>query len=547
MHQPGKEPLRHWTVGQLVFKSSEKWNDREALVSTHQNQRFTFHEVKEHVTKLAAGFLNIGLKPGDAIGIWGSNTWEWYMTSLAANMAGLVVVNINPAYQVPEVEYCLKKLGVSCLVMDKTFKSQNYPQMVQQFVPELAASKPGCINSKNLPQLKSVIIFSEEYIPGCFRYCDISVPENMNEIEFLQNKIQPDDACNVQFTSGTTGKPKGTVLSHHIIVNNSFFTGNRIGLHKRHHRLCLNVPFFHCFGNVCGILCALHFGCTVVLPSGSFKADDSIKAIAKEKCTIFYGTPTMHNDMISAKEKLQIETASVETVVTGGAICSPELFKKMHKTFGPQRVVSYYGMTETGPISFVPFFDDDTEKTFNTVGAVLDHLEVKVVDTSGKIVPMGTRGELCVRGYSTMLAYWGEKDATDRTIDSDGWLKTGDQIILHENGYGIIVGRIKDMIIRGGENIFPKEIEEHLEKHPFILEAQVFGVADERLGEIVCAAIRTSDNLNKHDVTNFCKGKIAHFKIPHYIQFVKEYPKTTSGKIQKFKLKEALEKELKLS
>ncbi|XP_049764636.1 medium-chain acyl-CoA ligase ACSF2, mitochondrial-like isoform X1 [Schistocerca cancellata] len=548
-HEASEIPLVNLTVGQLVDKSAQLWGDREAIVSVHQGHRLTFQEVKEKVDKLAAGFLEIGLKHGDALAVWAPNLTEWYLTSLAANKAGLVIVNINPAYQIPELEYCLKKVHVRALVAAETFKTQKYPEMVQALAPEVTAAKPGHLKSLNLPNLTTVIVIGDKQYPGMFRFSDVmdcASTASFEKLKQLDYDIQADEGCNVQFTSGTTGHPKATLLSHHSVVNNSYFLGERAGLYKKHHRICLQVPFFHCFGNVCGVLNSLHHGCTIVLPSAGFKGEDSAKAILKEKCSIVYGTPTMNIDLLNFVESSGLKINSLEILASGGAISSPDLYEKLTRTFGLERVTTFYGMTETAPLSFIPEENDPPEKTYTTVGRVIDHVEVKVVDETGKMVPLGTTGELWVRGYCNMLGYWGDKKHTEETIREDRWLRTGDAFILEENGYGKIVGRIKDMIIRGGENIFPKEIEILLETHPSVSEAQVFGIADDRLGEQVCVAISTKKGhkLTEQDVKDFCRGKIAHFKIPHYIRFVEEFPKTVSGKIQKFKLRKMLEKEL---
>ncbi|XP_068085265.1 medium-chain acyl-CoA ligase ACSF2, mitochondrial [Anabrus simplex] len=542
-HTPGNEPLSPLTIGQLLEQTAKRWPDRKAIISVHQGYHLTFKEVNELVYKLAAGFLELGLKPGDMLGLWGPNTIEWYLTNFAAVRAGLIAVSINPAYQIPELKYCLTKVGIKALVTAEKFLTQNYTEMVKSLAPEIESCPPGKLKSKILPNLTSVIVMSQQQVPGFFRYSDvmeIASDNSLKEVHRLQDDIQPDEGCYLQFTSGTTGQPKGALLSHHNVVNNSYYLAKHLHLPSKHHHICLQVPLFHAFGNVIGLLCALHFGSTIVLPALRFDPEATIRSINQEKCSVLYGTPTMYVDVISKVEELNSSLSSLEVVLTAGAICPEDLFKRMENILKPKRVICLYGMTETSPGSFIPMLDDSRDICSTTVGKVMEHTEVKVVDASGKMVPMGQPGELWVRGYLTMLGYWGDDEKTKEIYAPGRWLKTGDQFILREDGYGQIVGRIKEMIIRGGENIFPKEIEENLQTHPDVLEAHVIGVPDERMGEEMCAFIRLSpgSTVTSDDIKRFCKGKIAHFKIPKYIWFVSEFPKTVSGKIQKFNLQE---------
>ncbi|XP_069682962.1 medium-chain acyl-CoA ligase ACSF2, mitochondrial-like [Periplaneta americana] len=551
-YNPGSEPLTPMTTGQLVELAADKWGDKEALVSMHQKHRLTFKQVCEKADQLAGGLLDLGVKRGDRLGIWGPNSSEWYLTQMAAARAGLVLVNINPAYQTPELLYCLNKVGVKALIAAERFKSQDYHQMVQNIAPELMSSQPGKLESKAVPTLRSLIFISEQNLPGAFRFDDIlggAKAESIGQIRQMQDDIQPDEGCNIQFTSGTTGNPKATLLSHHNIVNNSLTIGKGLGYHLQEHRICLQAPFFHCFGNVVGVLSAMHYGATIVIPGASFKAEESLSSIDQEKCTIVYGTPTMYVDLVRAVDRIKPSLTSLQAALSTGSHCSQQLFEQMLDKLKVERVCSVYGLTETSPVVFQTHMSDTREQTTTTLGHSLAHLEVKIVDADGKMVPLGTPGELYVRGYSTMLCYWGDEDKTKEAIGQDGWFKTGDQFVLQEDGLGRVVGRLKDMIIRGGENIFPKEIEDFLQTHPDILEAQVFGIADERLGEEVCAAVRVTEGstISQSDLKAYCKGKISHFKVPRYLMAVSEFPKTTSGKIQKFKLKEMLENKLGIS
>ncbi|XP_069687353.1 medium-chain acyl-CoA ligase ACSF2, mitochondrial-like isoform X1 [Periplaneta americana] len=552
LHYPGDEPLSPLTTGQLVEKAAEQWGDREALVSVHEGVRFNFEQAKQQGDRLAAGLIGMGLKPGDRVAIWGPNTSQWYLTFVAAARAGFIIVNINPAYQTSELHYCLAKVGVKALIAPETFKTQKYHEMVMKIAPELQTCAPGQLRSENVPDLTSLIVISDNKLPGAYRFRDVmdsATPEQLTYIQQLQSEINADDGTNLQFTSGTTGQPKATLLSHHNTVNNVLLFGKRLQLFLKEHRICLQVPLFHVFGNVLGLLSAFSYGATIVLPSASFNAKESLKAIQQERCTIVYGTPTMFVDMLTKAGESNYDTSSLEMAVAAGAPIFEELVKQLRKKLKLKKFYIGYGMTETSPLSFASLSTDPIDKVGTTVGYIMEHVEAKVVDDKGKSVPFGTPGELWIRGYLTMLGYWNDDKKTEETIGRDKWLKTGDQFILQENGYGKIVGRIKDMIIRGGENIFPKEIEEFLEKHPDILEAQVIGVPDYRMGEEVCACLRLVEGskLTTEQVKEYCKGKISHFKIPRYIHFLTNFPKTVSGKIQKFQLQKIIIEKEKLS
>jgi fatty-acyl-CoA synthase len=543
LHNPGTEPFASETTGQLLDKAVEQWGDRDALVSLHQGHCLTFRKVKEETDKLAAGLLGLGLEPGDRLGLWGPNSSQWYLTFLAAARAGLILVNINPAYQTPELQFCLTKARVKALIAPESFKNQQYYEMVRHIAPEVDSCGPGQICSKQLPDLKSLVIISDNQLPGAYRYSDVvqsASPELVSTVHQLQSQIQPDDGFNLQFTSGTTGQPKAALLSHHNTVNNMLTFGRRLELSEKAHRVCLHVPFFHCFGNVLGITASLIHGTTIVLPGASFKAEESIKTVQQERCTIMYGTPTMFVDVLTVAKKINnLNMETLEIGVGAGAPISKELIEELQHTFKLKRFCVAYGMTETSPLSFMSVPGVNPEMQLSTVGSLFEHVEAKVVDANGKMVPFGTPGELWIRGYLNMLYYWDEDSKTKETLGPDRWMKTGDQFVLQENGFGQVVGRIKDMIIRGGENIFPKEIEQVLEQHSEILEAQVVGVPDARMGEEVCACIRLVDGaqLTADQVKQYCKGKIAHFKIPRHVHFMMDFPKTLSGKIQKFQLR----------
>jgi len=547
---PGSPPLLGMTIGQAVDRAEELYGDREGVVDVAQNQRRTFSQLRTEINSLAAGFLELGLEPGDRIGIWGQNTLEWYITQFAAAKAGLVLVNINPAYQAQELKYCLNKVNVKAIVCNETFKTQDYHKMMVSIMPELETCAPGGLNSSSVPSLKHVIIISETNMSGSFRFKDILTgagSQHLNKVDELSGLIQMDQPANIQFTSGTTGNPKGVTLSHHNLINNAYHIGHRIGYDKGAHRICVSVPLYHCFGNVAGTICGILHGATDVFPSPSFNGLECAKAIESEACTSIYGTPTMFVDILASARQIKPNVSHVETGIMAGAPCPKELCKNVVAELNMKDFVVCYGMTETSPVTFQGFCSDDMDLKTGTIGFPSNHVEVAVMDENDKIVPAGVSGELCTRGYSTMLGYWGDKQKTDEVIKQDRWFHTGDIAVIDSNGYGQIVGRMKDMIIRGGENIYPREIEEFLHTHPEIQEAQAFGVSDERMGEELAAWIKLNpgSSLRSEDIKSFCKGKLAHFKIPKYLEIVDGFPTTVTGKIQKFVMKEILEEKLK--
>uniref|UniRef100_W8B701 Medium-chain acyl-CoA ligase ACSF2, mitochondrial n=1 Tax=Ceratitis capitata TaxID=7213 RepID=W8B701_CERCA len=548
LHYVGKDPLVYRNVGQQLEKTVAEYGSTEAIVSCHEQKRYTFRSLIEEVDRVAAGLLKLGLKQGDHVGIWAPNNMHWYLTMLGAARAGLVSVAINSALQARELDYCLKKAKVKAVVMSETFKSQNFYEIMKSICPELPDSVDGRINSVNLPHLKHVIIDTPNRLKGALSFDDLLGLSNRTEYEAitqLQRHIAPDSACNIQFTSGTTGHPKAAVISHYHFVNNGIHISNR-NQFDSNTRICVQVPLFHAFGTVITIMAAMDKGSTLVLPAAGFSPADSLKAIVDEKCTVIHGTPTMYVDLIKKQRELKLPLKTAKMAVTGGAPCSPQLFLDIKNVLGLERVQTVFGMTETTAIIFQTRPGDSMDQILNTVGHLQDHVEAKVIDAEGKTVGFGESGELCVRGYLTMLGYYEDEEKTNETIGRDGWLRTGDQFILQADGYGRIVGRLKEMIIRGGENIFPKEVEDFLNSHPDICETHVVGVPCERLGEELCAFVRLQDGVTKisrDEIKEFCKGKLAHFKIPRYVIRVDNFPKTASGKIQKFKLVEVYEKE----
>ncbi|XP_058818355.1 medium-chain acyl-CoA ligase ACSF2, mitochondrial-like isoform X2 [Topomyia yanbarensis] len=541
----GGKPLLYRNIGQHLRLAVEKYPNNEAVLSCHECKRYTYSEVMDKVDRMAAAFYQLGLEKNDRIGIWGPNSTAYYLTLLAVARAGMISVGINPAYQLRELEYALKKVGVKALVASEGFRSQNYYEMLKQLLPELADSPPMKLKSSTVPTLSSIIVDSgTNKLPGTLAFEDLlqlATETGVSQIEALQASISPDSGTSLLFTSGTTGQPKAALLSHFGMVNNGTQAAYRNELDRKQHRICLQVPLFHVFGMVFGSIAALNYGSTLVFPGEGFRASESLMAIAKEKCSIIYGTPTMYVDLLNEYHKMNLKLPVMDIAVIGAAACSPKLITDIQDILGVRAVRASYGMTEVSGGSFICERGDPTEVSLDSVGRLVDHSEVKVVDVEGNTVPFGTPGELWVRSYATILGYWDDNGGTKAAIRADRWLTTGDQFVLRPDGYGKVVGRLKEVIIRGGENIYPKEIEDTLNTHPSILESHCIGVPDERLGEEICAYIRLKDppeqNLvNLEDVKLFCRGKLAYFKIPKLIRIVQNFPKTTSGKIQKFKL-----------
>ncbi|CRK94407.1 CLUMA_CG007914, isoform A [Clunio marinus] len=536
-HNVGLHPLKYMTVGQALKKIATQYPEQTALISCIDNKQYTFAEILDKADRLASGLLNLGLSSGDRVAIWAPNYDFWYISKLAIARAGLICVALNPAYQPSELDYSLKKVDVRAIVMPETFKTQKYYEMVSNF-------------RKTSSSLKYVVMVSEKNLPGAVRFDDLiksSSESDKAEIEELQATISPDDGCNIQFTSGTTGYPKAAVVSHFSFVNCGSQTGIRNELDQRHRTICLNLPFFH----IAGIVSLMHSvmcGSTLVLPLPHFSAEASINSILTKNCDVIYGTPNMYVEMVAKKKELNVEIPEIAFSVTGAAICTPKLVRDARKYLNIRKFRSAYGMTETTASGFQVLPDEHDNFVEEFVGFASDHIELKVIDRKGQIVPFGQPGELCIRGYCNMIEYWGDEEKTKEVMGRDNWLKTGDQFILYENGYGQIIGRLKEMIIRGGENLFPREIEDFLNTHPNVLESHVVGIPDEKMGEEVGAFIRLKDpskQLTQHDVKEFCKGKIAHFKVPRFVYVVTKYPRTVSGKVQKNKFLEYFADEIK--
>ncbi|MDD3674081.1 AMP-binding protein [Thauera propionica] len=550
VHGASDKQLIGQTIGRFFDEACARHAEREALVVRHQNVRLTYAQLKSKVDALACGLMRLGLEPGERIGIWSQNNMEWALTQFATAKAGLVLVNINPAYRRSELEYALNKVGCRALVLSPAFKTSNYLEMIADLAPELGHCEPGLLRSHRLPSLEMVIRMGADRSPGMLNFDDlVRAPsrEELTALAVLSEKLQFDDPINIQFTSGTTGHPKGATLSHHNILNNGFFVGEAIKLVPGD-RLCIPVPLYHCFGMVMGNLGCLTHGATMVYPAEAFEPLAVLEAVAAEKCTALYGVPTMFIAMLDHPRFAEFDLSSLRTGIMAGSSCPIEVMKRVIDKMNMAEVTIAYGMTETSPVSFQSGTDDPIDRRVSTVGRIMPHLEVKIVDGEGRIVPRGMRGELCTRGYSVMLGYWGDEARTREAIDAAGWMHTGDLAVIDDEGFCNIVGRIKDLVIRGGENIYPREIEEFLYAHPQILDVQVVGVPDQKYGEELCAWIilREEGSIGEDDVRAFCQGQIAHYKIPRYIQFVDSFPMTVTGKIQKFLIRQKMKETLGL-
>ena len=538
------------TVSQLLAITVSQHSGRSAFIFSEQGIRWSWFDFQKQVDDMAGGLLALGLKAGDRVGIWSPNRSEWVVTQFATAQIGVILVNVNPAYRLSELEYALNKVQVKALILAEKFKSSDYIGMVQTLAPELETSEPGRIHAQRLPHLRWVIRMGRQKTPGMFNYEDLlswGGPAQKARLPELAAVLNPDDAINIQFTSGTTGNPKGATLSHHNILNNALCVAQAMKLTEQD-RLCVPVPLYHCFGMVLSVLACVSVGASMVFPGEAFDPAATLKAASDERCTALHGVPTMFIAELALPDFAEYDLSSLRTGIMAGAPCPIETMKRVVQDMHMHEVTIAYGMTETSPVSFQSSTNDPLEKRVSTVGRVMPHLEVKIVDEQGQIVPIGTKGELCTRGYSVMKGYWGDDERTADAI-KNSWMHTGDLATLDAEGYCNIVGRVKDMLIRGGENIYPREIEEFLFRHPKVGEVQVFGVPDQKYGEEICAWIVTKSGqlMTADDVKNFCKGQIAHYKIPRYVKFVDTLPMTVTGKPQKFIMSELMIKELGLN
>lgn len=543
------------TVGRCLDAAAQKFPDREALIVVHENIRLTFAQLKEEVDKAAAGLLSIGLRKGDRLGMWGPNSYAWVLLQLATAQAGIVLVSVNPAYQAMELEYALKKVGCKALAFPKQFKTQQYYNILKHICPELEKAHPGFLRSQRLPDLTTVISVDTP-MPGTLLLDDVvaagSKEQHMAELRHAQLFLSCHDPVNIQFTSGTTGSPKGATLSHYNIVNNANIIGERLKLHLKtpeESRVVLPTPLYHCLGSVGGTMVSMMHGVTLILSSPVFDGKMALETVSKERGSFLYGTPTMFVDILNQPNFSSYDISTMRGGVIAGSPAPPEVVRAIINKLNARELVVAYGTTENSPVTFMSFPEDTEEQKSQSVGRIMPHTEAQIVNMElGTMAELNTPGELWIRGYCVMLGYWGEPQKTEEVIGQDKWYRTGDIATMDEQGFCKIVGRSKDMIIRGGENIYPTELEDFLHTHPKVQEVQVVGVKDDRMGEEVCACIqlKSGEETTPEEIKAFCKGKISHFKIPRYIVFVTSYPLTISGKVQKFKLREQMERHLNL-
>ncbi|XP_071499928.1 medium-chain acyl-CoA ligase ACSF2, mitochondrial-like [Diadema antillarum] len=532
------------TIPDVLDETTEKYPDKECVVFSADNERRTFRRFKEEVDRLALGLVRTGVRHGDRVGIWGPNTLEWLHTQYAVASIGAILVNINAACRPAELHHIMAKAGVKTLVSASSFLTQDYYEMIAEICPSITSSLAGKLQSPHLPDMESVVMYGGEKRPGVYVMDDVmsmGTDEDMKVLKACRGKLGCDDASNMIFTSGTTGTPKGVVLTHFKSVNNMHHTGLRMSFDKIDHVSCAPVPLAHIFGTNIVSLLHILFGRKMVFPSPSFQAGSTVKAINDERCTMMFGAPTMFIAVLNHEWVSQYDVTSMRSIFVGASPIPPETLEEARKVMGLEEVMSGYGLTETSPVATMTTHNDTEEKRLCTVGKLSPYLEMKIIDPETQTtVPLGSPGEVCVRGYSVMAGYWGQDAKTREVIDDEDWLHTGDVGSMDSEGYLRIVGRIKDMIIRGGVNIYPTEIENFIYTHPAVQEVQVIGIPDSYMGEELCAVVKLKpgEDTTAEDIKAFCKGKISHYKIPRYIRFVQEYPMTGSGKIQKFKLRE---------
>ena len=537
-------------IGQFLQATVQRFAQRPAVVFREQGVRWSWQEFQAEVDALAAGFIALGLRVGDRVGIWSPNRAEWLVTQFATARAGLVLVNINPAYRVAELEYALNLSGCRAIVTAEQLKSSKYLEMLQRLAPELARCAPGALQSARLPSLEMVIRLGDEHTPGMLNYTGVLAQGRASvdaaALDALGAGLSCHDAINIQFTSGTTGNPKGATLTHHNVVNNARFIAQAMNF-TENDSLCIPVPLYHCFGMVLAVLACVSTGATMVFPGESFEPVATLQAVSEEHCTALHGVPTMFIAELDHPRFAEFDLSRLRTGIMAGSPCPIETMKRVIAEMHLSEITIAYGMTETSPVSFQSSTTDPLERRVSTVGRIQPMLEAKVVDADGNVVPVGEKGELLVRGYSVMQGYWGDEARTREAVQG-GWMHTGDLATIDAEGYCNIVGRAKDMLIRGGENVYPREIEEFLFRHPKVQSVQVFGVPDAKYGEEICAWIvpKPGQTCTEDEIRDFCRDQIAHYKVPRYIRLVQDMPMTITGKVQKFVMREQMIAELKL-
>ena len=531
---PTDVPLIEHTIGKALDRARTAWRDNPAVVSRHQGIRWTWGELADEVDSVACGLLSLGVTSGDRVGIWAPNCAEWLTLQLATARIGAILVNINPAYRVAELEYALNKVGCSVLVVAPSFKTSDYLGMVRALLPTC------------LPLLRTCVSLGAEKHDGFLPWAALRLPVAPHRLARVEERLKPTDPINIQFTSGTTGSPKGATLSHRNILNNGYFVGRQIGM-SPNDKICIPVPLYHCFGMVMGNLACLTHGAAIVYPGESFDPLSVLRSVEAERCSALYGVPTMFIAILNHPDFDRFDLSSLRTGIMAGSPCPETIMQRVIAHMHMSEVSIAYGMTETSPVSSQTDRDDGMEERVTTVGRIHPHLEMKVVDSHGAVLPRGLPGELCTRGYSVMHGYWDDPVRTAEAIDQDGWMHTGDVGTLDSSGYCRITGRLKDMLIRGGENIYPREIEEFLTRHPAIADVQVVGVADEKYGEAVCACVIKKDGSDvlPEDIRTYCLGQIAHYKVPRHVLFFDSFPMTITGKVQKYALCEQAEAQLR--
>ena len=545
------KPLLGITIGDLLDQTVTKFPDNEALVVKHQNIRYTYRQFQHKINECARALLAIGIKKGDRVGVWAPNCAEWTIVQFATSKIGAIQVNINPSYRVHELEYALNQSGCVCVVTATQFKTSEYTKMLYELAPELKDCQPGKLVAEKLPVLKTVIRLHSAASPGMFSWEDLLAKKeqvSQTELSSIQQTLSSDDPINIQYTSGTTGYPKGATLSHHNILNNGYLV-TQIMRFTHQDRLVIPVPLYHCFGMVMGNLGCVSQGATIIYAGDGFEPEAVLKAVEEEKATALYGVPTMFIAELEHPNFAKYDLSSLRTGIMAGSPCPVEVMKKVNTIMNMKEVEIAYGMTETSPVSTQTRHDAPLEKRVGTVGRVLPHTEIKIINPeTGQVVPRGEKGELCTRGYCVMLGYWNDIEKTQAAIDEARWMHTGDLAIMDEEGYLKIVGRIKDMVIRGGENVYPREIEEFLYQHPQVSDVQVIGVPDKRFGEEIMAWVKLKEGeiCSVEEIKDFCKGKIAHYKVPRYVKFTDEFPMTVTGKIRKIEMRAVSIKELGL-